>query len=73
MNLLNPLLAFFGISQGTHKRGNIWVKTPVGNRALPKAEQSEIMICAHNKRIRKDEKRRAVHFYQKKLGHHKFA
>ena len=71
MNLLNPLLAFFGISQGTHKRGNIWVKTPVGNRALPKAEQSEIMVCAQNKRIRKEEKRRSVRQMQVKLGHFK--
>lgn len=77
--LLASLLSFFGIGQGAKRpRRNasgsvVWVNTPVGNHALPAPMQSEVMVCARNKRIRKDDKRKSVHHMQKKLGHHKFA
>lgn len=73
--MLSALATFFGIGEGSptaHRKGRrVWYKTIVGNRALPGAMQSEVKLCARNKRIRKDEKRRAVHHMQIKLGHFK--
>lgn len=75
-NLLGSLLTFFGLGQKSRrspKTGRkLWFAPSSGNKALPTAMQAEVMVCARNKRIRKDDLRKSVHHMQKKLGHHKF-
>lgn len=65
------LASFFGI--GKKRRLNptrkMWFATPVGNKALPKDWQQSVIRQAVHKRLAKNQKRKAVFFLQRKLGH----
>ena len=65
------LASFFGI--GKKRRLNptrkMWFATPVGNKTLPKDMQQAVIGQAVHKRLAKNQKRKAVFFLQRKLGH----
>ena len=67
-SMLAALLGFFGAG----RRRSLPKRILTGNRALPIELQSQIIAAAEAKRQRKNDRRKAEHFNQKKLGHYNF-
>lgn len=72
MSMINSLKKFFGINKKRIPARRPTPKQPVGNRALPREMQVEVLMAAMDKRERKERAHICTHLTQLRQGYHNF-